>query len=153
VTPTTIVLGPNGGTLTLRASDGSVDWSIGESSSLVGDVTVAPAAGTLSAGESATVTLSVSGSLDGLRVATAAYVGGGGGGGGGGGCSCGGDDGSGADGGGACAQGTLTVNPGGITVSVALDVGTCPSPGCSPSPSSSPPDDAVLDGLAARLVD
>ncbi len=40
VSPTTIVLGLNGGTLTLTAASGSVNWSIAESSGLVGHVTV-----------------------------------------------------------------------------------------------------------------
>ena len=142
--PTSITLGPSGGTLTLKASDGSVDWFIGESSSLAGDVTVAPAAGTLAAGESIRVTLSVTSSP---TVLTAAVHADGGGGGGGGGCR---------NGDGGSTEGTLTVNPGGITVTVVLDIPTSPS--CSPSPcsspSSSPPgDDAQADGPVGRLVD
>src|SRR5580692_3299648 len=58
VTPTTVLLGLNGGTLTLKASFGSVNWSIAESSSLVGRVTVSPTAGTLTSGQSTTVSLS-----------------------------------------------------------------------------------------------
>ena len=137
-TPATITLGSGGGTLTLKASDGSVDWSITESSSLVGEVTVAPAAGTLAAGESTTVTLSVTGSPGALGAA--ARAGGGGGGGGGG---CGGDNGDGA-----CIEGTLTVSPGGITVTVILDIGVSSSPPpSSPPPSSPPPDDARVGRL------
>jgi RNA polymerase sigma factor (sigma-70 family) len=128
VTPTTIVLGPGGGTLTLRASFGTVKWSITESSSLVGLVTVSPTAGTLASGQSTTVTLGVTSPLGALRAA--AVAGGGGGG-------CGGDN--------ACTEGTLTVNPDGITVTVTLDVGT----GSSSSP---PPDDANPRGLVGRLA-
>jgi hypothetical protein len=127
VTPTTIVLGPGGGTLTLRASFGAVSWSIAESSSLVGLVTVSPAAGTLASGQSTTVTLGVSSPLGAARAA--AVAGGGGG--------CGGD--------GACTEGTLTVNPDGITVTVTVDVST----GSSSSP---PPDDANPRGLVGRLA-
>jgi RNA polymerase sigma factor (sigma-70 family) len=123
VTPTTIVLGLNGGTLTLKASFGAVDWSIAESSGLIGEVTVSPTAGTLASGQSTTVTLSVSGPLGGLRAA--ALTGGGGG--------------------GACVDCTLTVNPGGITVTVVLDVGT--GDNSSPPPSSPPPDDVTVGRL------
>ncbi len=104
VTPTTIVLGLDGGTLTLKASFGSVNWSIAESSSLVGQVTVSPTAGTLASGQSTTVTLSVSSPRGGLRPAVLAGLG-------------------------ACTDCTLTVNPGNITVTVVLDIGT----GCSSS--------------------
>jgi hypothetical protein len=126
VTPTTIVLGLNGGTLTLKASFGSVNWSITESSSLVGRVTVSPTAGTLASGQSTTVALSVSSPLGALR--PAALAGGGPG---------------------ACADCTLTVNPGAITVTVVLDIGT----NSSRPPSSPPPDDASPRGLVGRLVD
>jgi RNA polymerase sigma factor (sigma-70 family) len=129
VTPTTIVLGLNGGTLTLKASFGSVDWSIAESSSLVGQVTVSPTAGTLASGQSTTVTLSVSSPLDGLRAAAVAEAG-------------------------ACVDCTLTVNPGDITVTIVLDIGTVgsSSPPSSPPPSSPPPGDAGRLNLAARLA-
>jgi hypothetical protein len=137
VTPTTIVLGPNGGMLTLKASFGSVDWSIAESSSLVGHVTVSPTAGTLASGQSTTVTLSVSGPPGTLSTAARADGGGGG---------CGGDH---DDGGGGCTEGTLTVNPDGITVTVILDIGD----DSGPPPSSPPPGDANPRGLAGRLVD
>ena len=86
VTPRSILLSPLlGGSLTLTASGGPVRWSITEPSSLIGKLTVAPAAGALAAGQSVTVSLSVSGlaSLD----------------------------------------SQLTVNPGGITVTVLLGVG------------------------------
>lgn len=135
VTPTTIVLALNGGTLTLKASFGSVNWSIAESSGLVGRVTVSPTAGTLASGQSATVSLSAGSLLSGLRAA--ALAGGGGG-----------------AGAGACVACTLTVNPGNITVTVVLDISTGSSspPPSSPPPSSPPPDDARAAVLAGRLV-
>jgi RNA polymerase sigma factor (sigma-70 family) len=133
VTPTSILLGLNGGTLTLTASFGSVDWSITESSGLIGNVTVAPAAGTLASGQSTTVTLTASSPLAGLRMAES------------------------AGGVGACADCTLTVNPGNITVTVVLDIsvgGSSSPPPSSPPPSSpppsSPPPDAALTGRLAN---
>jgi hypothetical protein len=120
-----IVVGVNASALTLKASDGRLNWSITESSSLIGHVTVFPASGTLAAGQSTTVTVRASGLLGGLRAAAAAGGGGGGG--------------------GACVDCTLTVNPGGITVTVILDI----SIGSSFSP---PPDDASPLGLVGRLV-
>jgi RNA polymerase sigma factor (sigma-70 family) len=123
VSPTTILVGLNGSALTLKASDGQVNWSITESSGLIGHVTVSPAAGTLAAGQSTTVTVSASSLLGGLRAATVAADGGGG----------------------ACVDCTLTVNPGGITVTVILDIDI----GNSSSP---PPDDASPRGLVGRLV-
>jgi hypothetical protein len=131
VTPTTIVLALNGGTLTLKASFGSVNWSIAESSGLVGRVTVSPTAGTLASGQSATVSLSAGRLLGGLRAAALA-----------------------GGGAGACAACTLTVNPGNITVTVVLDISTGRSspPPSSPPPSSPPPDDARPAVLAGRLV-
>ena len=128
VTPTTIVLGLNGGTLTLKASFGSVSWSIAESSSLIGHVTVSPAAGTLASGQSTTVSLSAGSLLGGLHEAALA---------GGGGV-------------GACAACTLTVNPGNITVTVVLEVSV--GNGSGPPPSSPPPDDTRPAALVARLV-
>ncbi len=95
------MLGLNGGTLTLKASFGSVNWSIAESSSLVGQVTVSPTAGTLASGQSTTVSLSGGSLLGALREAALA---------GGGGAV------------GACADCTLTVNPGNITVTVVLEM-------------------------------
>ena len=130
VTPTTIVLGPNGGTLTLKASFGSVNWSIAESSGLVGQVTVSLTAGTLASGQSTTVTLGVSSPLGALRPAA-------------------------LTGQGACTDCTLTVNPGNITVTVVLDIGTSASsspPPSSPPPSSPPPDAARTGGVVGRLV-
>ena len=128
MTPTTIVLGLNGGTLTLKASFGSVNWSIAESSSLIGQVTVSPTAGTLASGQSTTVSLSAGSLLGGLHEAALA---------GGGGV-------------GACAACTLTVNPGNITVTVVLEISVGNS--SSPPPSSPPPDDARPAALVARLV-
>jgi RNA polymerase sigma factor (sigma-70 family) len=128
VTPTTIVLGLNGGTLTLKASFGSVNWSIAESSSLIGQVTVSPTAGTLASGQSTTVSLSAGSLLGALHEAALA-------------------DGGGA---GACAACTLTVNPGNITVTVVLEISVGNS--SSPPPSSPPPDDARPAALVARLV-
>jgi RNA polymerase sigma factor (sigma-70 family) len=64
---TTVELTPIGGsTLTLTASGGPVSWSISEPSSLLGSLTVSPSAGTLAAGDSVTVRISVTGlaSLD-----------------------------------------------------------------------------------------
>jgi RNA polymerase sigma factor (sigma-70 family) len=54
------------GTLTLTAGGGPVSWSISEPSSLLGALTVNPSAGTLAAGDSVTVQISVTGlaSLD-----------------------------------------------------------------------------------------
>lgn len=128
VTPTTIVLGLNGGTLTLKASFGTVNWSIAESSSLIGHVTVSPTAGTLASGQSITVSLSAGSLLGGLHEAALA---------GGGGV-------------GACAACTLTVNPGDITVTVVLEISVGNS--SSPPPSSPPPDDTRPAALVARLV-
>ena len=116
VSPTTIVVGLNGAPLTLKASFGAVSWSISESSSLVGHVSVSPAAGTLASGQSTTVTVSASSPLAALS----------------------------AVGVGACAGCTLTVNPGGITVTVVLDI--------SVGGSSSPPPDNAVSGRVARLV-
>jgi RNA polymerase sigma factor (sigma-70 family) len=136
VTPTTIVLGRSGGTLTLTASFGSVDWSIAESSGLVGNVTVSPAAGTLASGQSATVSLSAGRLLGGLAKAAPADASGGVG---------------------ACVDCTLTVNPGNITVTVVLDISvsssSCPpsSPPPSSPPPSSPPPDSARSGAMGRL--
>ncbi|HMD25580.1 MAG TPA: sigma-70 family RNA polymerase sigma factor [Streptosporangiaceae bacterium] len=134
VTPTTILLGLNGGTLTLKASFGSVNWSIAESSSLVGRVTVSPTAGTLASGQSTTVSLSAGSALGGLHEAALADGGGGVG---------------------ACAACTLTVNPGNITVTVVLEISVGNSsspPPSSPPPSSPPPDDVRPAALVGRLV-
>jgi RNA polymerase sigma factor (sigma-70 family) len=60
VTPRSILLTPLlGGSITLTASGGPVTWSISETSSLLGRVTVSPSSGTLAAGQSVTVSLHV----------------------------------------------------------------------------------------------
>jgi hypothetical protein len=71
-------------TLTITAQGGPVSWSVTEPSSLIGKVNFFPASGTLQAGHSATVSVTVSGlaSLD----------------------------------------STLTVNPGGHTVTIILGI-------------------------------
>ena len=117
VTPRTIVLSPLlGGSLTLTASGGPVTWSIAESAGLLGEVSVAPSSGRLTAGQSATVSLRVSsaaGLLSRPALGNAAAV---------------------------CVGCQLTVNPGGIRVLVVIDVSIAPS---SPPPSSgSPPPEA-----------
>ncbi len=86
VTPRRILITPAlGGSLTLTASGGPVTWSITESSSLLGNVTVSPSSGTLASGQSVTVSLSVSSPVS--------------------------------------VHSQLTVNPGGITVTVVVGVG------------------------------
>jgi len=67
VSPTTIVLSPlTGGSITLTASGGPVNWSISESASLLGELSVMPSSGTLAAGQSTSVAVRASGaaSLD-----------------------------------------------------------------------------------------
>jgi len=67
VSPDTIVLTPLlGSSLTLTAEGGPVSWSISEPASLLGELIVSPSSGTLAAGQSTTVSISVSGlaSLD-----------------------------------------------------------------------------------------
>ena len=67
VSPTSITLTPLlGKTITLTAHGGSVNWSISEPASLIGELTVSPSTGTLANGQSAQVTVTVSGlaSLD-----------------------------------------------------------------------------------------
>jgi RNA polymerase sigma factor (sigma-70 family) len=67
VSPGTVVLTPLlGSTITLTAEGGPVSWSISEPASLLGELIVSPSSGTLAAGQSATVSISVSGlaSLD-----------------------------------------------------------------------------------------
>jgi RNA polymerase sigma factor (sigma-70 family) len=60
VSPTTVVLSSRrGGSLTLTASDGPVAWSISEPSDLDGKLSVTPMSGTLSAGDSVTVAITV----------------------------------------------------------------------------------------------
>jgi RNA polymerase sigma factor (sigma-70 family) len=122
VAPLTIVLSPlSGGALTLTASGGPVDWSITESPGLIGELAVAPASGHLLAGQSTTVGLRVSAAAGAaVRAAPAGATL--------------------AGAGGLCANCTLTVNPGNITVTVLIEVNASPSPS-KPScpPSSSPP--------------
>lgn len=61
VSPTSVVLSTLGGTdVTITAEGGPVSWSISESSSLLGTLSVSPSSGTLQAGQSATVVISVS---------------------------------------------------------------------------------------------
>jgi RNA polymerase sigma factor (sigma-70 family) len=61
VSPSTVSLSALvGGTLTLTANGGPVTWSITEPTSLLGLLTVTPSSGTLAAGQSVTVHLSVS---------------------------------------------------------------------------------------------
>jgi RNA polymerase sigma factor (sigma-70 family) len=61
VSPSTVSLSALvGGTLTLTANGGPVAWSISEPTSLLGLLTVTPSSGTLAAGQSVTVHLSVS---------------------------------------------------------------------------------------------
>jgi RNA polymerase sigma factor (sigma-70 family) len=60
VSPTTVLLSPLlGASLTLTATGGPVSWSISEPTSLLGELTVSPLTGTLSAGASVTVTMTV----------------------------------------------------------------------------------------------
>jgi len=124
VSPTTVLLSPLlGGSITISASGGPVNWSVSESGSLVGKLTIAPSSGTLASGQSTSVSVSASGlaSLDsqitvnpgghqvtvllGVNVGAAQLV------------------------------GMLTVNPGGHVITIALV--TRPSPSPSPSPSQS----------------
>jgi RNA polymerase sigma factor (sigma-70 family) len=59
VSPTTIVLSPlTGSSITVTASGGPVSWSVSESGSLLGDLSVAPASGTLAAGQSTSIAIS-----------------------------------------------------------------------------------------------
>jgi RNA polymerase sigma factor (sigma-70 family) len=61
VSPRSIVLSPLlGGSFTLTASGGPVTWSVTEPSSLLGALSVSQSSGTLAAGQSETVTLTVS---------------------------------------------------------------------------------------------
>ena len=85
VSPTSVLLTLQGASLTLNASGGPVTWSISESGSLIGKVSVSPSSGTLAAGQSQRVAITVT-SL--LTVAS-----------------------------------DLTVNPGGINVSILLGIG------------------------------
>jgi RNA polymerase sigma factor (sigma-70 family) len=63
VSPATLdVTSPGTGTITLTASGGSVNWSVSEPPGLEKKVVVAPMSGTLTAGESTTVSVTVAGS-------------------------------------------------------------------------------------------
>ena len=67
VSPGTVVLTPLlGSSITLTAEGGPVSWSVSEPASLLGELIVSPSSGTLAAGHSAMVSISVSGlaSLD-----------------------------------------------------------------------------------------
>jgi hypothetical protein len=67
VSPGTVVLTPLlGSSITLTAVGGPVSWSVSEPASLLGELIVSPSSGTLAAGQSTTVSISVSGlaSLD-----------------------------------------------------------------------------------------
>jgi RNA polymerase sigma factor (sigma-70 family) len=62
VSPATVVLSALGSTiLTITASGGPVSWSVSEPSSLIGSLNFSPASGTLQAGQSAKVAITVSG--------------------------------------------------------------------------------------------
>jgi RNA polymerase sigma factor (sigma-70 family) len=62
VSPTTVVLSLLGGTdVTITAAGGPVNWSVSEPSSLIGSLNVSPSSGTLRAGQSATIVITVSG--------------------------------------------------------------------------------------------
>ncbi len=114
----------SGASLTLTASGGPVSWSVTESSGLIGQLSVAPSSGRLLAGQSTTVSVNVSGGLLGLADPRA--------------------------GAGVCVGCQLTINPGGIVVSVVIEIDVTPS---SPPPSTKPPSPEVVTGRpAARLV-
>ncbi len=111
-----------GGTLTLTASGGPVNWSITESPGLIGELAVTPASGRLLAGQSATIGLRVSagaGTLTALAARADATL---------------------TSATGVCVSCTLTVDPGDLTVTVLIEINASPSPS-KPScpPSSSPP--------------
>jgi hypothetical protein len=133
VTPRTIVVSAGaGGSLTLTASGGPVQWSVTEATGLVGELTVTPSSGRLLAGRSTTVSLGVSSTLGAALTARAA-----------GGPQA-------PSWGKVCVGCQLTVNPGGIKVTVVLDIDLGPS---SPPPSSENPDSAAAaDRPAGRLV-
>ncbi len=62
VSPATVLVSPLlGGTLTLTADGGPVSWSISEPGSLLGELAVSPESGSLAAGASVTVSITVSG--------------------------------------------------------------------------------------------
>ena len=129
-TPRTIVVSAlSGASVTLTASGGPVSWSVTESSGLVGKLSVAPSSGRLLAGQSTTVSVNVSGGLLGLASSRVRAVPGTGG---------------------VCVGCQLIINPGGIVVSVIVEVDISPS---SPPPSSGSPGPEVGTGRpAVRLV-
>ena len=127
VSPTTVLLSPLlGGSITISASGGPVNWSVSESGSLIGKLTIAPSSGTLASGQSTSVSVTASGlaSLDsqitvnpgghqvtvllGVNLGAAQLV------------------------------GMLTVNPGGHVITIALVTRASPSPSPSPSQSGCP---------------
>ena len=113
VAPRTIVVSAlSGASLTLTASGGPVSWSVTESSGLIGQLSVAPSSGRLLAGQSTTVSVNVSGGLLASRAVP-------------------------RTGGGVCVGCQLTINPGGIVVSVVIEVDVTPS-SPPPSPEVSP---------------
>jgi RNA polymerase sigma factor (sigma-70 family) len=64
VSPTAVLLTPlTGGSLTLTASGGPVDWTISVPANLLGKLSVTPSSGTLAAGGSVTVAISMTGLL------------------------------------------------------------------------------------------
>ena len=140
VAPRTIVLSAlSGVSLRLTASGGPVSWSVTESSGLIGKLSVAPASGRLLAGQSTTVSVNVSGGL--LGQAGRAVTGS-------------------AAGAGVCVGCQLTVNPGGIVVSVTIEIDVTPSspapsssaPSCPPPSSGSPEPETASGCKSARLV-
>jgi hypothetical protein len=63
VSPATLVVNPpNSGTITLTASGGPVSWTVSEPAGLEKKVVVAPMSGTLAAGGTATITVTLEGS-------------------------------------------------------------------------------------------
>ncbi len=125
MSPTTVLLSPLlGGSVTISAAGGPVNWSVSESGSLVGKLTVAPSSGTLASGQSTSVSVSASGlaSLDsqitvnpgGHQVTVLLGV----------------------NLGAAQVVGMLTVNPGAHVITIALVTQASPSP--SPSQSGCP---------------
>jgi hypothetical protein len=104
-----VVSALSGSTLTLTASGGPVSWSISESAGLIGQLTVSPTAGRLLAGQSTTVSVRANTGVLGLALPESAA--------------------------GVCVGCQLTVNPGGIKVTVVIQVDVLPS-----SPSSKPPE-------------
>ena len=140
VAPRTIVLSAlSGVSLRLTASGGPVSWSVTESSGLIGKLSVAPASGRLLAGQSTTVSVNVSGGL--LGQASRAVTGS-------------------AAGAGVCVGCQLTVNPGGIVISVIIEIDVTPSspapsssaPSCPPPSSGSPEPETASGCKSARLV-